>query len=952
MRFWLVIFIVACIFIKHAIPRTDSIAVLKDVPLNKYFNPEVYKGGIQNWAFDQDSSGILYVANNVGLLEFDGSRWSMYDVPECTKVRSVKVDKQNRIFAGGQGQMGYFEMSTHGLTFVSLLDKLPSDYQNIAEVWKIFEFRDKIYFVTESRLIELDGDQLVVLELPENIRLAYKVSDKLLVQFPDEGLFEVVGNETVPFAARKDLPDLIAIIPDSEDNFYVSRSGRIYTLEGGKLSRVELSFEIGEVNHVIQLNSGDMAFGTQNNGLFILKPDFSIRHHLTKNEGISDRTVKSLYEDGFNNLWVGLNSGIDYLELSLPITLIDDNVGLEGTGYAVHKFNNSIYLGTSNGLFIQETIDTKSQIKRYKLIPNSQGQVYNLSEVSGQLILNHNRGAFLIKDKERLEQFHDIGSWTFIETPFPDMILGGDYQGISYFKREGSSWIKSSKIEGLNESSRILEYENDSVLWMSHGSKGAYRLTFDSEFNIKNGIEQFGVQSGFPSNTLISVYSLNNKLVFTSEKGIFNYDNSANYFVPNKFFNSWLGTDHVSALVSNRGNSIYYIQNQSIGLLIQESFGSYRNIKGIFKHINRHINDDLANITILDEQNVLIGAKEGFIKYNPTKKLLLNNDFHVLIRAIEISSVDTTLRYLPSTFAKSEISIEQSITFAYTAPYFDGFEDLQYSYRLAGLDEKWSPWSPAASKEYPYLPPGNYTFELKGLNVYGLESAVISFPFKVLRPWYYSNAAILLYVLLALIIAASIPLIQRKNFRKEKSILHQNKEEELKLKNEKINQISIESKNEIDKVLNEKLRSEIDLKNDQLTTITLQLINNNEFIRDIRSNLEQNMNNRGTEKDYLKIMNTIDDKLSNGDYWDKFEYHFDQVHGDYLKKLAKSNIKLSPREIKLAAFLRMNMSSKEISTLMNITPRSVELARHRLRKKLKLTRDQNLVEYLIELDDT
>jgi DNA-binding CsgD family transcriptional regulator len=222
----------------------------------------------------------------------------------------------------------------------------------------------------------------------------------------------------------------------------------------------------------------------------------------------------------------------------------------------------------------------------------------------------------------------------------------------------------------------------------------------------------------------------------------------------------------------------------------------------------------------------------------------------------------------------------------------------------------------------------------------------------VLRPWYYSNAAILVYVLLGLIIAASIPLIQRKKFRREKSKLNQNKEEELKLKNEKINQISIESKNEIDKVLNEKLQSEIDLKNDQLTTITLQLINNNEFIRDIRSDLEQNMNKRGAAKDYLKIIRTIDDKLSNGDYWDKFEYHFDQVHGDYLKKLAKSNIKLSPREIKLAAFLRMNMSSKEISSLMNITPRSVELARHRLRKKLKLTRDQNLVEYLIELDNT
>jgi DNA-binding CsgD family transcriptional regulator len=62
------------------------------------------------------------------------------------------------------------------------------------------------------------------------------------------------------------------------------------------------------------------------------------------------------------------------------------------------------------------------------------------------------------------------------------------------------------------------------------------------------------------------------------------------------------------------------------------------------------------------------------------------------------------------------------------------------------------------------------------------------------------------------------------------------------------------------------------------------------------------------------------------------------------------NIKLSPREIKLAAFLRMNMSSKEIAKLLSITTRGVELARYRLRKKLKLEREQNLVEYLIDLD--
>ena len=89
------------------------------------------------------------------------------------------------------------------------------------------------------------------------------------------------------------------------------------------------------------------------------------------------------------------------------------------------------------------------------------------------------------------------------------------------------------------------------------------------------------------------------------------------------------------------------------------------------------------------------------------------------------------------------------------------------------------------------------------------------------------------------------------------------------------------------------------------------------------------------------MIKTIDSEVSKNDNWDEFAYHFDQrVHGNYLEYLSNNNIRLSPREIKLAAFLRMNMSSKEISKLLNITTRGVELARYRLRK-LSLSREQN-----------
>ena len=954
MRYKLLSILLLFSFYQYGNSQTEDASALRDIPLLIHFESSDYDGGIQNWSFDQDSNGILYVANNEGLLEFDGNKWKKFEVPNSTRLRAVKVDSQNRIFVGGQGQIGYFTTTKNGLIFSSLLQQLPPEFQIISETWKIIEHDKKIFFNTESQLFVLDETELRVLELPGYIRQICLVNNRLLVQFYNIGLFEFIDDKFIPIVNTENLPDLISIIQTKDGYYFFSRSGSLYKHNKAGVNTIDLRVNLGIINDVLKLSSGNYAIGTQNNGLFLFDEDFNFMQHLTKNQGLSDRTVKSLYEDEFHNLWLGLNNGIDYLELSLPLSLINEEVGLKGTGYAAVKFKGQMYLGTNNGLFLYNSNNGDFVEPVYELIPGSQGQVYNFSIVGNELFLSHNKGAFQING-DQLKQFHDIGSWKFVPTPIPGVILGGDYQGISFYKKENGNWTKFKTIQDFYESSRMMEFENDSTLWMTHGTKGAYRLLFDDKMNIKSKIELYGKNNGFPSNLFISVYSLNDNLVFTSEKGIYNFNNGSLTFLPNQFFNKWLGKNHVSTLKSNGSNIIYYIQDQKLGLIEQENFGTYRKDTGIFKHVNKYLNDDLPNISILDNHNILIGGKEGFIKYDADKKFTINDDFRVNIRSVKISitnsSNDSSITFYPSFIENIEIAINQSLKFQFAAPFFDGFEDLQYSYRLVPLDENWSKWTSSGEKEYPYLPSGEYTFEVKGLNVYGIESPVVTFPFIVLKPWYFSNVAIVIYLFLALFFIALLPLIQRKRHRKEKSNINREKEQALKLKNEQIDQIAKESKTEIDKLVNEKLRTELNLKNDQLTTITMQLMNSNEFMMDVRKKINANLIQGSSTQELKEILKTIDDNLSNNDLWEQFAYHFDQVHGDYLKKLSKQNIKLSPREIKLAAFLRMNMSSKEISNLLNITPRSVELARHRLRKKLKLERDQNLVEYLIELDN-
>src|SRR5690606_26523019 len=101
-----------------------------------YHNNSQYKAGLQNWDIAQDSHGIMYFGNNEGLLTFNGRYWNIFPLPNATVVRSVAIDKYNRIFVGGQDELGYFEADTMGrLQYHSLVNLIAETDRKFVDVW-------------------------------------------------------------------------------------------------------------------------------------------------------------------------------------------------------------------------------------------------------------------------------------------------------------------------------------------------------------------------------------------------------------------------------------------------------------------------------------------------------------------------------------------------------------------------------------------------------------------------------------------------------------------------------------------------------------------------------------------------------------------------------------------------------------------------------------------------
>jgi DNA-binding CsgD family transcriptional regulator len=148
---------------------------------------------------------------------------------------------------------------------------------------------------------------------------------------------------------------------------------------------------------------------------------------------------------------------------------------------------------------------------------------------------------------------------------------------------------------------------------------------------------------------------------------------------------------------------------------------------------------------------------------------------------------------------------------------------------------------------------------------------------------------------------------------------------------------------------NEKLKSEMNYKNAQLTSFTLLISHKNDIMREIKGKLTAfagRTQSKELDNDLTQLVKAIDKEFKVEEDWQRFEEHFNQIHKDFFNRLKDKYSDLSPTYLKLSAYIRLNLSSKEIASLMNISVRGVEKARSRLRKRLELSQNENLTAFI------
>ncbi len=959
------IFILCCIFLNCVQAQINKLGL----PFSEYFPSAEYKGGIQNLEITQSPEGIIYVANNFGMLSFNGTSWDIHRLKLETKCRYLLIGQKGKVYVAGQGDFGYFTIDSTGqYLYKSLSNNLPEQYKDYDETWRIFKKGNELIFCTFDYLFYFNtNDELLdVKPSPADIESFYFLNNAIYVNQQGSGILKQSekGFELIPhgdFFSDKKVSTIIPIL--NNELLVATQNSGLYIINSIGIKawnkQNQQFYKDASINTIIRMSDGNFAIGTLNDGLIITDKNGNIKMQLTKGHGLENRTILSIFEDMQNNLWLGHNNGISLVELNNPFSLINEQSGLPGTGYDAFLEDKLLYLGTNNGLFYKN-IDNPNNLPEN--FTGSDGQVYEVNKVYEKLIIGHHAGTFTI-EKDQVNLISDIpGAWTFLplknHRPY---ILQGNYKGLALFKKNGNKIDFIRKIKGFSESSRLMEQADNGDIWMTHGYKGVFKFKLNDQLDSVS-VKYYGEDKGLPSKLLINVWRIDNKLIFSTEEGIYTYNNDKDIFEHYPAFDEYIGAKcQIISMTEDPVGNIYYVTTDEMGVLEKNGNGQYTKHSGIFNRIKTLLNDDLQKIIALEANQVLFAAKEGFIHYNNQSKSRKVTNLKTLITDVSIThNIDSTIshgRYLTEkgiVTKQPKNAIHQipyknnAVRIAYSAPYMEAHERTMYQYWLENSEEDgYSEWNNKTEKEYTNLSEGEYIFHVRAKDVYGDISEESTYTFIITPPWYRSTYAYTGYISLAIILVLLIYFFYEKRFQKKTEKLTEEKEKE-------INRIDTElkpSEELIDKLKNEKLKAQIDVQNKELATSTMQIINKNEFINSVKGNLNtviKRSKNQEVKQEINKIIGNIEKNIESDKDWESFSMHFDKVHGDFTHRFKEEFPDISPQEMKLSAYLRMNLSTKEIAHLLNISVRGVEIARYRLRKKLQLERSDNLQEFILK----
>lgn len=930
-----------------------------------------YSANAQNWGCVQDSLGRIYVANGYGMLCHDGSVWRLSHLPNYTSVRSLLYDgATGRIYAGGSEEFGYFSSgsSSDGLTYTSLSDALGELHPGLTEVWKIVKADGKIWFQGDYHVFCYDKGSITTFNPGSRITRASGIGKTLYIALDDGRIIGIKDGKMRSLSGLEALSGLkiTAMLPFESGKMLIGTSlDGLFVYDGHKA--VEYDCDISDFLKKNQLfcassRGDDYVFGTVNQGAVVENFSTGRIEYINKNVGLLNNTVLGTDFDQAGNLWLSLDYGLGYAVYNTPVWNITGVSGPIGAGYASLVWNNRIYLGTNQGLYAAP-YPLESNPSPAKFTQLLQGQVWSIDRYGDTVFVGSDTGTYVSEGGERFTRIPGIGASTRIRMfrGRTDRAIALTYQGFYLLGRDSGVWSVIRHLDGYDDIPGDFVQDQYGDIWLAHWRKGVFRLRYNEKDGAFSQCRLFDRNTGLPDDKNTSLTLYRDHIIVSTQEGFYRFNAANEEMQPEQELASIFGRDVRGSLKNIGDSAIAVIGVHDISIAIPGADGKLRVDSTSLRNIGNKLIPGYTNLYLTPDGKMLLSGYEGFWSINPCRQTVATSHTRPFVSMITANS--DSLVYLAPTVGTADRSGNLDIThdlntlrFNFGYPDYTSLNGVEYSSYLEGYDDAPSDFSSEKSREYTKIPSGHYTFHLKSRNLRTGEISETAMKVTVRPPWYDTLYAWIIWILLAAAIIYGVYVAVSRRIASSKEALEKKKEEEYAALEMKAHHESMVKDMEITNLRVEHLEQDINHKSQELCDTVKNLIHKNEILQDISANLKHisdllttDMGLPAAQRKLAKIRQTIEHNLSHDNDWTKFSGNFDKVYTDFTKRLAELHPNLSIADKRLCCYIRMGLSSKEIAPLINISNKSVEMARYRVRKKIGIPPGGSLTSYLDSL---
>ncbi len=693
----------------------------------------------------EDNDHNLWIGTNgFGVAVFNGSQFKTYDTTNGfvnDAVFSIFKDSKNRLWFATEGGLVLYE--NQKFKRFGVKDGLPDlGFYSICEDKKgILWFGSK-----DNGLIKYDGN--VFKRLPPSSALAkitvFSIycdkSGKLWAGTPGQGLWIEKDKDFALIEDEKLSTEFISAIKEDEHhNMWIATDNQLVKLNGSK------------------------------------------KQYFTIDNGLTSSTIYSLGFDNDGKLWVGTINGLNVF-INEAFTGFTDKNGLTNNNTTVfcHDQDGDLLIGTAgSGLFNYDGNSIKqidiplANLSILCLFRSSKNEFYvglNNSE-DGILVLEKNKGKFILK-----KQIKRLGSKTFstgsgfVELPGGEIAVATFGSGVWKLDTDGTQTELSADPIFENKDVMTIFLDSKNNLWISLNQAGIIKYDFKT-------FKKFTTKEGLGDNSVLSICEdLAGNIVFGNYEGGITIYNGKKFKTLTK--DNGLCSNNIQSVSCDKNGNLWIGTNNGLNKLKIDNNLNIVSIK-LYNESNGLLGTEINQNGIYTDKNgfLWIGSNLGMTRYNPFFDYRNTTPPNIVFTSIKLNFLEPDWKQLGiNVDAKAGLPVDpvlshnnNHLTFYFQALTID---QIQFSYMLEGLDDKWTPLSSKNEADFTNIPPGEYVLRVKAINSDGVwNKKELSFKFTITPPfwqtwWFRITAGII-------IIGLVIFIIRRRTAQlaKEKAIL-------------------------------------------------------------------------------------------------------------------------------------------------------------------------------------